>query len=45
MSDIDCFRAWIAVTNSHDADQLKPADTVVPHLDELTMADLQQICA
>jgi beta-phosphoglucomutase family hydrolase len=35
----------IAVTNSYDAAQLKQADKVVARLDELTMADLQQICS
>jgi beta-phosphoglucomutase family hydrolase len=35
----------IAVTNSYDAAQLKPADRVVARLDELTMDDLQRICA
>jgi len=35
----------IAVTNTYDAAQLKQADKVVARLDELTMADLQRICA
>jgi beta-phosphoglucomutase family hydrolase len=35
----------VAVTNSYDASQLKPADRVVARLDELTMDDLQRICA
>ncbi|MCU0913363.1 MAG: HAD family phosphatase [Planctomycetes bacterium] len=35
----------IAVTNSYEAPQLKPADRVVARLDELTMDDLQRICA
>ncbi len=35
----------IAVTNSYDAAQLRQADRVVARLDELTMDDLQRICA
>jgi beta-phosphoglucomutase len=35
----------VAVTNTYDAAQLKQADRVVARLDELTMDDLQQICA
>ena len=35
----------IAVTNTYDAAQLKQADKVVARLDELTMDDLQRICA
>jgi beta-phosphoglucomutase len=35
----------IAVTNTYDAGQLKQADKVVARLDELTMDDLQRICA
>jgi beta-phosphoglucomutase len=35
----------IAVTNTYDAAQLKQADRIVARLDELTMADLQRICA
>jgi beta-phosphoglucomutase len=35
----------VAVTNSYDAAQLKPADRIVARLDELTMNDLQRICA
>ena len=35
----------IAVTNSYEAAQLKQADKVVARLDELTMDDLQRICA
>ncbi len=35
----------VAVTNSYDAAQLKPADRVVARLDELTLDDLRRICA
>jgi HAD superfamily hydrolase (TIGR01509 family) len=35
----------IAVTNSYDADQLTLADKIVARLDELTLAELQQLCA
>jgi hypothetical protein len=35
----------IAVTNTHDAAQLKQADKVVARLDELTMDDLRRICS
>ncbi len=35
----------VAVTNTYDAAQLKQADKVVARLDELTMDDLQRICA
>ncbi len=35
----------IAVTNTYGAAQLKQADKVVARLDELTMDDLQRICA
>jgi HAD superfamily hydrolase (TIGR01509 family) len=35
----------IAVTNTYDATQLKQADKVVARLDELTLDDLQRICA
>jgi len=35
----------IAVTNTYEAAQLKPADRIVARLDHLTMADLQKICS
>ncbi len=36
----------IGVTNTYSADQLEPlADAVVSRLDELTMSDLQKVCA
>ena len=35
----------IAVTNTYDAAQLKQADKIVARLDDLTMDDLQRICA
>ena len=35
----------IAVTNSYDAEQLAMAEKIVARLDELTMDDLQQLCA
>jgi beta-phosphoglucomutase-like phosphatase (HAD superfamily) len=35
----------IAVTNSYDADQLTLAEKVVAKLNELTIDDLQQLCA
>jgi beta-phosphoglucomutase len=35
----------IAVTNSYDADQLSLAEKIVSHLNELTIDDLQQLCA
>jgi HAD superfamily hydrolase (TIGR01509 family) len=35
----------IAVTNSYDADQLTLAEKIVARLDDLTIADLQQLCA
>jgi beta-phosphoglucomutase len=35
----------IAVTNTYDADQLKQADRVVARLDDLTLDDLERICA
>jgi beta-phosphoglucomutase len=35
----------IAVTNSYDAGQLTIAEKIVTHLNELTIGDLQQICA
>ncbi len=35
----------VAVTNTYEAAQLKQADRVVARLDELTMDDLQRICA
>lgn len=34
----------LAVTNSYDADQLKPAEKIVSRLDELTIGDLQRLC-
>lgn len=34
----------VAVTNSYSADQLKPADTIVANIGELTLHDLQNIC-
>ena len=35
----------IAVTNSYDAEQLTIAEKIVSHLNELTINDLQQLCA
>ena len=35
----------VAVTNSYDAEQLTMAEKVVTRLSDLTMVDLQQICA
>jgi len=35
----------IAVTNSYDAEQLSLAERTVARLSELTMDDLQQLCA
>jgi beta-phosphoglucomutase len=35
----------VAVTNSYDAEQLHLADKIVDKLSELTMEDLQQLCA
>jgi len=35
----------VAITNSYDADQLSMAEKVVSRLNELTIADLQQLCA
>ncbi len=35
----------IAVTNSYDAGQLTIAEKIVAHLNELTINDLQQLCA
>jgi beta-phosphoglucomutase len=35
----------IAVTNSYDAEQLSMAEKIVNNLDELTIDDLQQLCA
>jgi len=35
----------IAVTNSYDAEQLAMAEKIVARLDELTMDDLQRLCA
>jgi len=35
----------IAVTNSYDAEQLNIAEKIVSHLNELTINDLQQLCA
>jgi beta-phosphoglucomutase len=35
----------IAVTNSYDAEQLSLAEKIVTHLNELTIEDLQQVCA
>ena len=35
----------IAVTNSYDAEQLTIAEKIVTHLNELTINDLQQLCA
>lgn len=35
----------VAVTNSYDAEQLAMAEKIVAHLDELTINDLQQLCA
>ncbi len=34
----------IAVTNSYDADELATAEIVVANLNELSIADLQQLC-
>ena len=35
----------IAVTNSYDADELSLAEKIVTRLNELSMNDLQQLCA
>ncbi len=35
----------IAVTNSYDAEQLTIAENIVSHLNDLTINDLQQLCA
>ena len=35
----------IAVTNSYEAEQLSLAEKIVSHLNELTIDDLQQLCA
>jgi HAD superfamily hydrolase (TIGR01509 family) len=35
----------VAVTNSYEADQLSLAEKIVSHLNELTINDLQQLCA
>ena len=35
----------IAITNSYDAEQLPSAEKIIGHLNELTIADLQQLCA
>jgi len=35
----------VAVTNSYDADQLSLAEKIVARLDELSIKDLQQLCA
>ena len=35
----------VAVTNSYDAEQLSMAEKIVSHLNELTINDLQQLCA
>jgi len=35
----------IAVTNSYDADQLAMAEKVITHLSELSIGDLQKLCA
>jgi len=35
----------IAITNSYDAEQLKLAEKIVSHLNELTIDDLRQLCA
>ena len=34
----------IGVTNSYEAEQLRMAEKIVGHLDELSMGDLQQLC-
>ena len=35
----------VAITNSYDADQLAMAEKVITHLSELSMSDLQKVCA
>ncbi len=35
----------VAITNSYDADQLTPAEKVITQLSELSIGDLQQLCA
>ena len=35
----------VAITNSYDADQLAMADKTIEHLDELSVSDLQELCA
>jgi len=34
----------VAVTNSYEAEQLTIAEKIIPHLNELTINDLQQLC-
>jgi beta-phosphoglucomutase len=34
----------VAITNSYAAEHLKPADKVIAHLNELTLADLHTLC-
>lgn len=35
----------VAITNSYDADKLSQADKIVTHLNELSISDLQNLCA
>jgi beta-phosphoglucomutase len=35
----------VAVTNSYDAAELAIAEKIIPHLDQLSMADLQNLCS
>jgi len=35
----------VAVTNSYDAEHLTIAEKIVSHLNELTVNDMQQLCA
>ncbi|MHC4205948.1 MAG: HAD family hydrolase [Planctomycetota bacterium] len=42
---IDAGMHTIAITNSYDAEQLTIAEKIVTHLNELTINDLQQLCA
>jgi hypothetical protein len=35
----------VAVTNSYRAEELSPAEKVVSRLNELSIEDLQQLCA
>ena len=34
----------VAVTNTYEADYLRPADKIIENLSELTLADLHTLC-